>query len=104
MRDDPIIPAEKCETMKEVRVGVDAMDAQLVALLTKRFSYMDAAARIKPTREAVRDEERKANVLANVRRMADQAGIPAGLTDRLWELLIEASIAHEFDEWDKRKN
>ncbi len=89
--------------MKQVRTGVDAMDTQLVALLTKRFAYMDAAARIKPAREAVRDEERKADVLKNVRQMANQAGIPAGLTDSLWELLIEASIAHEFDEWDKHK-
>jgi isochorismate pyruvate lyase len=36
--------------MAEVRSGVDEVDRQLVALLKRRFGYMDAAARIKPDR------------------------------------------------------
>ena len=53
--------------MKEVRAGVDALDRELVALLAQRFAYMDAAARIKPERGHVRDEARKAAVIANAR-------------------------------------
>ena len=58
-------PAD-CTTMTEVRAGVDDVDRQVVALLKRRFGYMDAAARIKPDRSAVRDEWRKADVLAKV--------------------------------------
>ncbi|MGB3712122.1 MAG: chorismate mutase, partial [Erythrobacter sp.] len=47
---------DDCKTMAEVREGVDATDRELVALLARRFGYMRAAARIKPDREAVRDE------------------------------------------------
>ena len=50
---------EQCETMAEVRVGVDQVDRELVALLVRRFGYMDAAARIKTDRGTVRDEARK---------------------------------------------
>ncbi|MBZ9779923.1 chorismate mutase, partial [Psychroflexus sp. CAK8W] len=46
--------------MAEVRAGVDHVDRALIALLAQRFAYMDAAARIKPERGAVRDEGRKA--------------------------------------------
>ena len=53
-----IIDPENCQSMAEVRAGVDAIDRQVVALLKRRFGYMDAAARIKPDREAVRDESR----------------------------------------------
>ena len=35
-------------------------------MLGERFRYMDAAARIKPSRDRVRDEARKAEVIANV--------------------------------------
>ena len=49
-------PPDACETMIDVREGVDATDQELVALLERRFGYMRAAARIKPNREAVRDE------------------------------------------------
>ena len=60
-----VLPPEGCQTMVEVRTGVDALDQELVALLARRFGYMDAAARIKPSRSDVRDEARKAQVIAN---------------------------------------
>jgi isochorismate pyruvate lyase len=86
--------------MAEVRAGVDAVDRQLVALLAERFRYMDAAARIKPRREQVRDEARKAEVIANVEREARALGVDPALAARLWETLVEASIAHETEVWD----
>jgi len=89
--------------MTEVRIGVDDVDRQLVALLRRRFGYMDAAARIKPVREAVRDEWRKADVLAKVDAAAVELGVDRRLTARLYEDLIETSIAHEFEEYDRRR-
>ena len=95
--------AADCQTMAEVREGVDAIDRALVDLLAQRFGYMDAAARIKPTRDAVRDEARKAQVIANAGTAANAAGLPDGLTTRLWETLVEASIAYEMQAWDARR-
>ncbi len=96
------LPGPACTTMAEVRAGVDHVDRELVALLARRFAYMDAAARIKPTREAVRDEARKAQVIANVRTHARAAGVPESAVAALWETLVEASIAYEFDAYDRR--
>ena len=72
----------------------------LLALIQRRFGYMDAAARIKPTRDAVRDEWRKSDVLAKVDAVAHAAGIDRTLVARLYEDLIETSIAHELGRWD----
>jgi len=94
---------EICTTMTEVRAGVDAIDRQLVDLLALRFGYMDAAARIKDSRAAVRDEARKQQVLANVKDAARNAGIPAEVVGDLWELLVEASIAYELEKWDANR-
>lgn len=96
---EPLDPA-RCATMAEVRAGVDALDRKLVALLAERFRYMDAAARIKPARGHVRDEPRKAAVIANARAEAVRAGVPADLTAALWEMLVEGSIAYELDRFD----
>ncbi|MDP1026808.1 chorismate mutase [Sphingomonas sp. KR1UV-12] len=96
-----IAPAD-CSTMAEVRAGVDETDRELVALLARRFGYMDAAARIKPAREAVRDEPRKAQVIANARAAAAAAGLPADAIADLWERLVEASIAYELAAFDRR--
>jgi isochorismate pyruvate lyase len=93
-------PAD-CETMAEVRAGVDTVDAALVALLAQRFGYMDAAACIKADRGSVRDEARKAEVLANVARHAEAAGLDPARIVAVWDLLVEQSIAHELAEWDR---
>jgi isochorismate pyruvate lyase len=95
----PIEPA-KCNDMTEVRAGVDSVDAQLVELLAVRFAYMDAAARIKTERNAVRDEARKQQVLKNVHDAASGSDIPVKVVADLWERLVEASIAYELDKWD----
>lgn len=96
----PKLP-EDCQTMVEVREGVDATDRELVALLDRRFGYMRAAARIKESRDAVRDEARKASVIAAAIAEADARGIPADVIADMWERLVEASIAYEFTEWDR---
>ena len=100
MTDTPLSPAD-CTTMAEVRAGVDALDAELVALLATRFGYMRAAARIKPTRDAVRDEARKASVIAAAVAEAEAHDIPGDVIADMWERLVEGSIAYEFTEWDK---
>ena len=100
---DILDPAD-CTTMTEVRAGVDDVDRRLVALLKRRFGYMDAAARIKPERLAVRDESRKADVLAKVDAAAADMGVDRALTARLYEDLIETSIAHELEEFDRARS
>src|SRR3954463_5936233 len=99
MFDERPSPGE-CTTMREVRFGVDRLDEAIVALIGERFRYMDAAARIKPERGAVRDEDRKAEVLGNVRRRAAEHKVPEAAIAELYERLIEASIAYELDRFD----
>jgi isochorismate pyruvate lyase len=96
------IDPQACTTMAEVRAGVDAVDRALVALLARRFGYMDAAARIKPERGHVRDEARKAQVIANARSHARAAGISEPIIADLWDRLVEASIAYELEAFDRR--
>jgi len=99
-----ILPPEQCETMLEVRAGVDQVDRELVRLLARRFGYMDAAARIKPDRDTVRDEARKAQVIDNVRGHARSEGIPEGVIAAVWEALVEGSIAYEFERFDSLRS
>ena len=98
-----ILLPTQCQSMVDVRAGVDAVDQALVALLARRFGYMDAAARIKDSRSAVRDEERKAQVIANVRAEAASLGLPVALLAQLWDDLVEGSIAYELNRWDETR-
>ena len=92
---------ESYSTMTQVRAGVDNLDRQIVGLLVQRFAHMRAAARIKPDRDQVRDEARKAEVIANACAEAEQQGVPCDLIEDIWEKLVEASIAYEMAEFDR---
>ena len=95
-------PAD-CTTMTEVRAGVDDVDRQMVALLKRRFDYMGAAARIKPERSSIRDERRKAEVLSKVDAAAADLIVDRQLVARLYENLIETSIAYELEVFDRTR-
>src|ERR1700759_4014674 len=96
--DDRPAP-EACETMAEVREGVDALDRALVALLAERQRYMDAAARIKPERAAVRDEGRIEQVVAKIKGGAREPGLSEAIAEPVWRTLIDRSIAYELEVW-----
>jgi len=97
---DKRTPPADCTTMAEVRDGVDRLDRALVALISERARYMEAAARIKPSRDIVRDEDRIEDVVAKVRAEAEKAGLPVSIAEPVWRELVERSIAYEFDVWD----
>lgn len=90
--------------MVEVRQGVDALDRALVALLAERQRYMDAAARIKPNRDAVHDSDRIEDVVSKVLVAADQHGLSPAIAEPVWRTLIDRSIAHEFATWDRTRS
>ncbi len=97
-----ITDPDDCNTMTEVRAGVDDVDERLLALLSRRFAFMAAAARIKTDRDMVRDDVRKGEVIANAKRRAIAIGIPEPLVSSLWEMLVEASISYEMQLFDDK--
>jgi isochorismate pyruvate lyase len=96
-------PPQECSTMQEVRQGVDALDRALVRLLAERQRYMDAAARIKTERSQVRDVARIEQVVANVIGEARRVGLSPKIAEPVWRTLIERSIAHELEAWDRER-
>jgi isochorismate pyruvate lyase len=74
--DERLVPAD-CQTMLDVRQGVDALDRALVQLLTERQGYMDAAAR--------------------------DSGLSEAIAEPVWRTLVDRCIAYEYDSWDRTK-
>jgi len=86
--------------MAEVRAEIDVLDRAIVALLADRLHYIDEAARIKRSRDQVRDEARIADVLQKVEAEARRLSANAEVLVATYRSLIEASIAREFDRFD----
>ncbi len=103
IRIDARVAPEGCTSMAEVRQGVDALDRTLVILLAERQRYMDAAARIKPSRDVVHDDARIEDVVAKVLAAAAPAGLSPDIAEPVWRTLIDRCIAHEFQTWDRTR-
>ncbi len=87
---------QDCANMAELRVQIDALDRQLVALLAQRATYIDRAAELKPAEGLpARIDERVEDVVAKVRITAQEAGFDPDLAEAIWRRMIEWSIARE---------
>ena len=100
--DAPLKQPETCGSMEELRAAIDSLDARLVALLAVRQAYIERAAQLKTGRDQVRDVERIEDVVPKLIAEGRRAGLSAEIAEPVWRTLIEASIRHEFDAFDKR--
>ncbi|HBD92250.1 MAG: chorismate mutase [Rhodobacteraceae bacterium GWE1_64_9] len=88
-------PAE-CRNMAELRVEIDRLDGEIVALLAARVGYIDRAAQLKPAEGMpARIEARVEEVVARVRARAMAEGFDADLAEALWRRMIDWSILRE---------
>ncbi len=101
---DARVDPSDCHTMAEVRQGVDALDRALVALVAERQRYMDAAARIKPDRDAVHDQARIDDVISKVLAAADAQHLSPDIAEPVWRTLVDRCIAHEFSAYDRTRS
>jgi isochorismate pyruvate lyase len=82
--------------MADIRAEIDRIDEALVRLFAERAGYIDRAAEVKAVVDLpARIEDRVEEVVRNVRRHADEQGLPPDLVEKLWRRLIDWSIARE---------
>ena len=100
--DAPLKMPDACTSMNELREAIDTLDSRLVALLAVRQAYIERAAQLKTGRDQVRDLERIEEVVAKVIAEGKRSGLSAEIAEPVWRTLIEASIKHEFEAFDRR--
>ena len=91
-----------CPEMAYIRNRIDILDKKLVGLLSERQQLIEAAGKVKPVRQTVRDEARIEEVIRLVLAEAQAQNLSAEIAEPVWRQLIESSIAHEFSVFDKR--
>lgn len=80
---------EECASLAEVRVAIDTLDRELLALLGRRAGYVHAAARFKTDAASVRAPERVRAMLEQRRAWAREEGLDPELIAQLFTLLVD---------------
>jgi isochorismate pyruvate lyase len=101
-QNDAIKAPQDCGSMAELRAAIDDLDQELVRLLARRQLYIERAAVLKHERDAVRDQARVEEVVAKVLTAAKEAGLSPTIAEPVWRALIEQSIRHELESFDRK--
>lgn len=98
-----LVPPADCQTMEEVREGIDRLDRELVRLVAERQGYIEAAARIKDEESEVRLEWRIEDVVSKVLAAADREGLSKRIAEPVWREMIDRCIEHELECWRRMR-
>jgi isochorismate pyruvate lyase len=92
-RDPAYVPL--AGNLAQLRERIDAIDAQIVALLAERGRYVKDAARFKRDAFQVSAPQRQHEVIDKVRRLAEEKGAYPEVVEAAYRALIAGFIARE---------
>ena len=85
--------------IEDLRADIDAVDADLVKLLARRFAAVEKIARLKAKNGIpVVIPERIDAVQDRVARLTEEAGLDPAIARRLWRAIIDEAVAMEAKE------
>ena len=92
-------PPEQCASIEDVRLGIDSLDREVIALIGRRARYVEAAARFKTGESSVRAPERRKAMLAARRRWAEEEGLSPDAIEAVYETLVTYFVDREMARW-----
>ena len=90
---------KKCTTLDEARAEIDSVDREIVELIAKRNDYIKQIAHFKTSVEEVKEEDRIADVIANVRAQAISLDLSPNLINDLYVRMIDEMVESEISEF-----
>jgi isochorismate pyruvate lyase len=91
-------PAE-CSGLEDIRAEIDRLDESIIALIGKRFQYVQAAAKFKTSESSVRAPERFKAMLQQRRLWAQDQGLSPDAIEKLYTDLVSHFIEEEMRRW-----
>ena len=83
-------------TLQDARARIDEINERIVELLAERQAVVDELCALKADADrTVRDPEREAELLAHVRSVAEDRGLPPDLAETLFETILKHSVQRQ---------
>ncbi|MGH3148122.1 MAG: chorismate mutase [Rubrobacter sp.] len=90
---------EDCASIEDVRLGIDALDREIVTLIGRRARFVEAAAQFKTGEAAVRATERRKAMLETRRQWAEEEDLSPEVIEAVFETLVSYFVDREMDRW-----
>jgi isochorismate pyruvate lyase len=90
---------QQCQGLADIRVEVNRIDPELVALLAARNGYAEAAAVFKTSEEDIRSPDHLDAFFTERKRQAREAGVDEAMVERIFRAIVERSIELQLALW-----
>ena len=104
MHDKNRVEPDKCTGMEDIRIAIDELDHEVIAILGKRFEYVKAAASFKTSAASVKAPERFAAMLAQRRDWATAVGLSPNAIEKMYRDLVNHFINEEMSHWHSQSS
>jgi len=88
--------------LAEIRQHIDAIDSEIINLLSKRAELVSAAGKLKKDEKGVRDPKRVEQVIEKVKSKASTAGLDPAVAEEIYRTIIGCFIRGEMREFIER--
>ena len=87
---------QECTNITEVRNEIDAIDAEIIKLLSTRFGYVREVVKYKEkTASGIEATSRRTAVIDTRRQWAEEAGLNPDVIENIYNTLIDYFIVEE---------
>jgi isochorismate pyruvate lyase len=88
-------PPQECVSLDEIRLHIDKLDTEIIALFGKRFQYVKEVVKFKSNKTEVIARERYNKVLSSRREMAVANGLSPEVIEKIYRTLLGYFIEEE---------
>lgn len=93
-----------CSSIQDIRIEIDNLDRQIIAILGKRFEYVKAAAKFKTSETSVKAPQRFKSMLEKRRIWAEEENLNPDVIEKIYRDLVNYFINQELEDWKDRNN
>ncbi|MCW2293062.1 isochorismate pyruvate lyase [Pseudomonas sp. BIGb0408] len=90
---------DACESLNDIRAGIDFFDQQILQALKQRLGYVKAAIEFKANEQAIPAPERVVTMLEDRRQWAAAAEFDVAFAEKLFEQIIHWNIQQQILHW-----
>ncbi|WP_219268504.1 isochorismate lyase [Pseudomonas sp. Xaverov 259] len=98
----PLKAPDACESLNDIRAGIDFYDQQILKALEQRLGYVKAAIQFKANEQAIPAPERVVAMLQDRREWAAAAGFDVAFAEKLFEQIIHWNIQQQILHWREK--
>ena len=100
---ESMIKPGECQNIQEIRDSIDAIDQEIITLISHRAQYIHAAAKFKKDKSSVKADDRVKAMLKKRAEWAKEKGLNPDIIVKIYSELVQFFISEEMSQWEKEK-